>query len=134
MRTTVTIGMMCLCLATTGGAAKTSLRDVARVENGLFHIAVADKIRKECDAISGRVMKALGQMRALSDYALGLGYSEDEIRAYVKDEREKNRMSAKRDAYLRAKGVVQSDPETYCAAGRAEIQNATEIGALLRAR
>ena len=42
------------------------------------------------------------------------------------------RMRAQRDAYLAERGVVKSDPETYCAAGRAEIRNGSRIGALLR--
>lgn len=118
----------------TQGAAKPSLREVDRVETGLFAIAVADKIRKECGTISGRMLRALGQMQDLADYAQSIGYSEAEIRAYVGSDAEKARMRSKRDAYLRTQGVVHSNPETYCAAGRAEIQQQSRIGALLRAR
>lgn len=112
--------------------AKPSLRDLEPVETGLFAIAVADKIRRECSAISGRVIKAYGQMRALHDLALTHGYTEAEIEAYVNADAEKSRMRAKRDAYLAERGVVKSDPETYCAAGRAEIRAASRIGVLLR--
>ncbi len=115
-------------------SANASLRNVDKVENGLFAIAVADKIRKECGSISGQVLKALSQMRGLADHARSLGYSDDEIKAYVDSEQEKARMEAKRDAYLTNQGVVNSQPETYCAAGRAEIQKSSRIGALLRAR
>lgn len=114
--------------------AKPSLRTVSQVEDGLFEIAVADKIRKECGAISGKVLKALSQLRDLQDHAESLGYSSDEIKAYVDSDVEKARMKAKRDAYLIKQGVVQNDPRTYCAAGRAEIQKSSRIGALLRAR
>ena len=115
-------------------SAKPSLRDVARVEQGLFTIAVADKIRRECGDISGRMVRAHGLMRDLVNHARDLGYSDSEIRAYVDDKTEKTRVRARRDAYLSEQGVVKSRPETYCVAGRAEIRNSSEIGELLRAR
>jgi len=114
--------------------AKQSLQYVPRVEIGLFEIAVADKIRRECRAISGRLLKARGELRGLYDHARGLGYSDGEIDAYVNSNVEKSRMRGKRDAYLAKQGVVKSQPETYCAAGRAEIQSSSRIGALLKAR
>lgn len=127
------ISLLSMTLAT-ASLANPSLREVPKVENGLFAIAVADKIRKECGSISGKVLKALSQLRDLSDHAESLGYSRDEIKAYVDSDTEKARMEAKRDAYLNKQGVVKSDPATYCAAGRAEIQKSSGIGALLRAR
>ncbi|MFK7875130.1 MAG: DUF5333 domain-containing protein [Paracoccaceae bacterium] len=118
----------------TSALSKPSLRDVATVEEGLFVIAVADKIRKECGSISGRVLKAMSQMQQLNSFAQDQGYSSTEIKTYVNSDVEKTRMKAKRDAYLTNQGVVKSDPSTYCAAGRAEIQKSSRIGALLRAR
>lgn len=114
--------------------AKQSLQEIPAIENGLFTIAVADKIRRECGDISGRLFKARGELQSLYSFARQKGYSRQEIEAYVNAESEKNRMRAKRDAYLRGLGVVKSRPETYCAAGRAEIEKSSRIGALLRAR
>ncbi|THH38988.1 hypothetical protein E4Z66_05365 [Aliishimia ponticola] len=133
MRFFVVSSLVC-AVAAGSVAAKPSLRDVDPVENGLFAIAVADKIRNECDAISGRVLKAMRQLSDLQDYAVSIGYSKDEIKSYVRSDAEKRRMEAKRDAYLTTLGVVKSDPATYCAAGRAEIEKSSRIGALLRAR
>lgn len=133
MRKLVAVAVI-LSLSSTGVMAKPSLRNVGVVEDGLFAISVADKIRKECDTISGRVLKAMGQMRKLADHARDLGYMDDEIKTYVDSRTEKSRMRAKRDAYLTKQGVVNSQPETYCAAGRAEIQKSSRIGALLKAR
>ncbi len=119
-------------LAAGSVTAAQSLRDLPQVETGLFAIAVADKIRRECGDISGRVFKARVELRALYDVARSRGFTDAEIEAYVNADTEKHRMRAKRDAYLAEQGVVKSDPETYCAAGRAEIRNASRIGALLR--
>ena len=117
-----------------GAAAKPSLRDVTVIEEGLFTITVADKIRRECGTIAGRLFKAQRKMREMADHAVSLGYTEAEIRAYVDSGTEKTRMRARRDAYLSSKGVVKSSPETYCAVGRSEIQKSSQIGGLLRAR
>jgi hypothetical protein len=121
-------------LAAGSAAANTSLRNIPDIENGLFTISVADKIRRECGSISARIFKARSELQSLYNFARQRGYSEAEIDAYVNDDAEKKRMRAKRDAYLASKGVVKSQPKTYCAAGRTEIKNSTRIGALLRAR
>ena len=62
-------------------SAKASLQTVTEVENGLFAISVADKIRRECGSISGRLMKAHGRLRALYAVARDAGYSDAEIAA-----------------------------------------------------
>ena len=132
MRHVLTCAMMAV-LAAGQAAAKPSLRDVRVVEDGLFAIVVADKIRSECGSISARMLRAYAELRRLYEYARAQGYSEAEIDAYVNADAEQKRMDAKRDAYLTQVGVVQSDPETYCAAGRAEIDKSSRIGSLLRA-
>lgn len=123
-----------IVMAVTAADARPSLRDVPKIENGLFSIAVADKIRSECGDISARMLRALSELKSLESHARGLGYTKDEIKSYIRSDAEKNRMRAKRDAYLATQGVVKTDPATYCAAGRAEIKNSSQIGALLKAR
>lgn len=130
---TLVINLMWAFLVGTA-SAQSDLRDEPVIENGLFSISVADKIRRECGSISGRLLKAQREMRALVDRAIALGYSEDQIRAYVNDTVEKTRMRARRNGYLSDKGVVETRPETYCIVGRAEIEKSSKIGALLRAR
>ena len=66
--------------------------------------------------------------------AKSLGYSDAEIDAYRKSDSNKARMKARGAAYLQANGVDTSDPESYCALGRAEIQKSSRIGSLLRAK
>ncbi len=110
------------------------LRENPAINEPLFAGFVGDAIRKNCDAISGRVMLALARLNDLRDEALQQGYSREEIRAYVTSEDERERMEARRDAYLAANGVRRGDAESYCALGRREIAANSPIGELLRLR
>lgn len=112
--------------------AKQNLRDIKSIDDAVFDVAVADKIRKECPDISARVFKALTLYRSVRSQARSLGFTDDEIEAYGDSDVEKARMRAKGEAYLRARGVVASDPQSYCAVGRKEIQKSSRIGSLLR--
>ena len=69
--------------------ARPPLRDVAEINDGLFAVAVADEIRKECRSISARMLRALNYINALEKRAQELGYSKQEIKAYVKSKEEK---------------------------------------------
>lgn len=115
-------------------AALPSLREVKEIDDGLFAVAVADEIRQQCDGISARLFRALGYINTLESRAKELGYSEQEIKAYVKSPEEKARMRARGEAYLKANGVSYADKETFCTLGRAEIEKGTLIGQLLRAK
>jgi len=121
-------------LALSAGAvvAKPKLRDVPRIDNAVFDVAVADRIRKKCPSIEPRVVKAFALYRATRKHARKLGYTDAEIEAYGDSDVEKARMRAKGEAYLRAQGVVAGDTQSYCAVGRKEIQKASRIGSLLK--
>ncbi|MCX7566248.1 DUF5333 domain-containing protein [Sulfitobacter sp. F26169L] len=115
-----------------GVSAKQNLRDVRAVDDAVFDVAVADEIRKKCPDISARVIKALSLYRSVRAHARSLGFTDDEIDAYADSDQEKARMRAKGEAYMNANGVVASDPQSYCALGRKEIQKSSRIGSLLR--
>ncbi len=133
MRNIVAV-LFCTLLTAAPLRADPSLQDVEVIENGLFAIAVADKIRKECNGISARMLRAHLKLRALHGHAKELGYTDEAIKAYVSSDAQKARMRRKRDAYFVKQGVVQGQPETYCKLGLAEIAHSSLIGALLRAR
>lgn len=116
------------------GQAKPSLRDVPEIENALFSVAIADEVRDYCTDIRGRVLKAINVLQRAKRHANSLGYSDTEIRAYVKSDAEKARMRAKGERFLAQNGVQYDKPETFCAFGRAEIEKNSAIGALLRAK
>jgi len=113
--------------------AKPPLREVPRIYNGLYAIALADEIRQNCDSLNGRVLKAIGILRGLRRHANDLGYSDDEIRTFIDSDAEKDRMRAKGEAFLAANGVSYDNPDSFCTLGRAEIAKNSAIGALLKA-
>ena len=122
-----------LALPTTA-QAKPPLREVSEIDNELYYIAIANEIAEICGSISGRRMKAIGVMWGLRSKANKLGYSDDEIRAYVESDTEKARMRKKGETYLAANGAKYGQPETFCALGRAEINKNSAIGVYLRAK
>jgi hypothetical protein len=123
-------------LALTSGVAgaKPALRDVAEIDNGLMAVAIADEIRKSCDDIGARMIRAYSYITSLESRAKDLGYSDEEIEDYVTSKDEKARMRAKGEAYIKARGVDPKDSSGLCRLGKEEIAKGSQIGALLRAR
>ncbi|MCA0870198.1 DUF5333 domain-containing protein [Seohaeicola saemankumensis] len=115
-------------------SAKSPLRDVAKVDDALLYIAIANEIDERCDSIAGRRLKAIRLLWDLKDHANDLGYSDAEIRSFVESDSEKARMRKRGEAYLAANGASYDKPETFCALGRAEIARNSAIGVLLRAK
>ncbi len=130
----VMIAVLSVGLLASPVAAKPPLRDVAAVDDALLDMGIADRIRKECPDISARMVRALSYINSVHKTAKSLGYTDAEIDAYRKSADEKKRMKARGAAYLKANGVDTSNPQSYCALGRAEIQKSSRIGSLLRAK
>ena len=130
------MGSMILALGLMAGAvsAKPALRDVAEIDNGLLAVALADEIRKNCDDISARMIRAYSYVSNLENRAVALGYSKDEIEDYVTSKAEKARMRARGEAYIKAEGLDPKDKADLCQLGKQEIAKGSQIGALLRAR
>ena len=123
-----------LGLAPIAAHAKPPLRDVAQIDDALMMVAIADDLRKRCDAIDARMIAAFSYLRGLKADARGLGYSDDEIDDYVTSDSEKTRMKAKAEAWLATKGVSRNDRASYCSFGQQEIAKGSQIGTLLRSR
>lgn len=121
--------LMALPMAATG---KPALRDVAEIDNALMAIAIADEIRKRCDGIDARLIRAYATINALKSRAQALGYSDDEIEDYVTSKSEKSRMRDKAETYLASRGVDADSNAALCAFGEAEIKRDSPIGRLLR--
>ncbi|MBK5935033.1 hypothetical protein C8N32_101200 [Rhodovulum imhoffii] len=126
-----------LILALAGGGVAHAedlppLRENRHINGSLLSAAIGDEIRKHCPTISPRLFLAMKKAWELEQYARKLGYSDAQIEAFLESERERDRMRALRDKYLRANGVIKGDAESYCRLGRAEIAKGTLTGILLR--
>ena len=112
--------------------AQTPLNQEKRINDTLIAGQIGDTIRKTCPSISARMFVVLGELNALEDYARDQGYSEAEVKAFLKDPTEKARIKAAANAYMKKAGAVEGDAESYCVVGRAEIEKGTLAGSLLR--
>ncbi|MFU8778071.1 MAG: DUF5333 domain-containing protein [Roseovarius sp.] len=126
-----------LILGLSAGPLVASAQTLAKEEAinaGLFTVAVANKIRKRCDAIAPRMFQAMNYLEGLKAEARRLGYSNAEIDAYVSDPVEKDKMDARRDTYIRAQGADPDNGPSMCVLGQREIASQSPIGKLLRAK
>jgi Family of unknown function (DUF5333) len=112
--------------------AQTPLNQEAHINASLVAGQVGDTIRKTCPSISARMFVVLGKLNALEDYARDKGYTEAEVKAFLKDGTEKARIKALAKDYLKTAGAVEGDAESYCKVGRDEIAKGTLAGSLLR--
>lgn len=116
----------------TAALAKPPLREVAAIDDAVMAVAIADEIRKSCDGISPRLIRAYSALNNLKAMAQARGYSAEEVEAYVTSKDEKARMKAKAEAFLQSNGVSPGDRSALCAFGRDQISAQSEIGKLLR--
>lgn len=131
MRTAV--AALALALIASGPAAALEpLSQERYINDRLIAARVADRIRRECGSIEGRLVYAWGQARALRRYAEDKGYSASEIEAFLDSKADRARIYAVAEDYLRRKGAT--DEAGFCALGRAEIAAKSVIGSLLVAK
>ena len=123
-----------LCAATLPALAegKVPLADEAHINEQLAAGAAGDILRQTCPTLKARVLVVLGKLNALENYARAQGYTEAEVKAFLKDRTQKDRVKAAAKGYLAAAGAVEGDVESYCDAGRSEIAKGSLVGSLLR--
>lgn len=95
---------------------------------------IGDVIRKNCPTIEARMFTVWFKIEQLKSYARKKGYTEPEVRAFLKDPAQKARIKAEADAWLASQGAVAGDAESYCRVGRQEIAKGTLLGSLMRDR
>jgi len=132
-RAVLALGLGLALISGAEAAAAVPLSENAYINDRLFAARVADRIRKTCPSISARLFHAYGEMKKLERYALDQGYTREEIKAYIKNREEKQRLYATAEAYLAAHGARPGAAEGFCALGRDEIAKKSLIGSLLRA-
>lgn len=112
--------------------AREPLGEDPHIVNSLMSGRVADVIRNECSSISAKMFVVMGKLNDLETYARGKGYTEAEVKAFLKDKTEKDRIKAMATDYLAKAGAKPGDAESYCKVGRDEIAKGTLAGSLLR--
>ncbi|MBV0892261.1 DUF5333 domain-containing protein [Paracoccus sp. Z118] len=104
------------------------------INDRLIAARIADRIRRNCPSINARMIYAYQQARALKQYALDKGYSEEQIDTFLDSKEDRKRIYAVAEQYLTRNGVREGDPQSYCQIGHREIQANTVTGSLLVAR
>lgn len=131
---TFVIGLGLTLAATSMANAKTPLRDVKAIDDNMLVVALALEVSKKCAEIDARKVKGVNFLWSLKKKANSLGYSDDEINAYRKSDKEKARIRARGESYVKSKGFNPKDSGDLCKFGHAEIAQRSQIGALLKAK
>lgn len=115
-------------------AAKAPLREVKEIDQNMLWVALAIEISDKCEALAPRTLKGLAFLASLKNRAESLGYSGDEIKAYVNSDAEKARIRQLGESYVKSQGLDPQNTADLCSLGRAEIDRSSQIGALLKAK
>ncbi|SFJ28423.1 DUF5333 domain-containing protein [Jannaschia pohangensis] len=108
-----------------------ALRADPQISNGVLVAAIGDLIRDNCPAIGERRARSLLMLNSLVSRARTLGYSVGEIRAYVDDDAEKDRVKAEARRWLSQQGASAGDPASICRLAQREIAAGSTIGRLM---
>ncbi len=133
-RNIIILTLAALMPATVAAADLPPLSENERVRGEFLAGAVGDAIVDNCPTMSARMFTVIGKLRDLQQYARSLGYTDDDIREFRKSRENRAALDRMRDDYLAANGVVEGEPQSYCALGTREIENRTLIGSLIRSR
>ena len=123
-----------VCLLPSQGMTKEGLDQEVEINEGLIAISMADTIRTSCPDILARFIEVFIFLKSLESQARALGYDGSEIKAFINDADEKDRVLSLAQARLTTIGALPYQPATYCTVGLAEIQTGSAIGKLLKAK
>ena len=125
------LALVLIAPAALSAESRPPLAEVEAVTEGLIEIAIAYEIDRVCEPLGGRRIQGVARLLSLNNEARRLGYSGDEIQAFIDDDAEKDRLETVARERLREMGAIDGQAETYCAVGRAEIAKDSGIGSLL---
>lgn len=129
----IAMTLAALVLATPA-LALVPINEEPTIVNTLLQGFIGDAIDDNCDSIEARTLRALVELNKLRDTALEMGYSADEIRAFVTSKEEKAKGKALAAEWLKAKGAEPGNQDAYCTIGEEEIAKESLIGYLLRSK
>ena len=128
------LALGCVAALAVPAAALEPLSSEKYINDRLIAARIADRIRRECPTINGRLIYAYGQARALERYALDKGYTKAQVDAFLDSKSDKQRIYGVAEDYMARNGVVKGNAESFCQLGRQEIANRTVTGSLLVAK
>ena len=131
---TVAAALALTLAAAAPAAALEPLSQERYINDRLVAARVADRIRRTCDSIDGRIIHAFSEARALKKYAERKGYSKAQIDAFLDSKADRSRIYAEAEAYLAAQGARKGNADSFCKVGQTEIASGTIAGSLLVAR
>ena len=113
-------------------AVADSLYEHEGVNNGLVVAGIVEEIHNICPSLKVRTVRGALFLRSLHRLARDAGFSDEEIEAYIDDREQEAVLRDIANDWLNERGAVAGDPETYCAVGREEMANDTEVGSFLK--
>ncbi|MFU8897297.1 DUF5333 domain-containing protein [Roseinatronobacter thiooxidans] len=122
-------------VATTQAQVNDTLRNTPEIYNGLFTAALIKHVVDTCPAVSppGRLSRVT-YFLSLYNRARNLGFSREQIEAFVEDKQEQARLEGIVKAHLQREGVTPDDESSVCAFARAQIAERSALGRQLRER
>ena len=121
--------------ATSQAEVNDTLRSTPAIYNGLFTAALIKHVTDTCPGIEppGR-MRRVSFFLGLYNQARGLGFSRDQIEAFVEDKSEQARLRGVVESHLTRAGVDPKSETEVCAYARSQIAERTALGRQLRER
>lgn len=102
------------------------------LENGLRIMAQGYWMRKNCDEVSLRLFRSMGLVNSLKARGRELGYSDEELRAYLDDKEEQARVEVLARAEMESFGLDFDDPSTFCVVAKAKVKEGKGFGRYFR--
>ena len=112
MRITLKAVAFALCCVPAPAIAAKGLAHEVEINEGLIAISMANVVRETCPSISARLLRAWFYITSLEAEARSLGYSPQEVSAFVKDPVEKSRVLSIAQKRLADHGVIPDQPAT----------------------
>ena len=111
---------------------KVPLPEEAHINEQLIAAQAGEVLRNTCPTIVARMFVVWEKAFELRQYAIDKGYTEPEVKAFVKDPVQKARVLKAAQDYLAKAGAKPGDVASYCAAGKSEIAKQTLLGQIIR--
>ncbi len=126
-----TLAALAFGLSASAALANPPLKDVEEIREGIITAGIAMELADKCGDLDVRLIRGVSFLNSLKSRAKELGYSAEEIDAYVNDKAEKARLEEVARARIADWGAVEGDESSYCAVGQEQIDQQTAAGRLI---